>query len=187
MKKEPRLTAKRSLAAPDWRVSAGPRNKPTQRERGSRSNTRVVQRLVRTLHDGKGSHHVAKQKSEDQSKMLTEQNGMKLKKEKLECQMKQEVALMVKKNWHRPTSSNKPTLKEREEHQATHVTKQQSEDQSRRPTIAMDYYFMKMKSVVRTQNTVRRISNLQLSERRQTSEFHEQCCVEKWSRRTVDN
>ena len=44
------------LAAPDWRVRAGPRNKPTQRERGARSNTRAVPRLVRTLHDGKVSH-----------------------------------------------------------------------------------------------------------------------------------
>ena len=63
---------------------------------------------------------------------------------------------------------NKPTQKEGEEHEATHVpfrnwctqcmkgrgrthhriTKQKSEDQSRRPTIAIDYYFMKMKSVV---------------------------------------
>ena len=62
---------------------------------------------------------------------------------------------------------NKPTQKEREEHEATHfpfrdrcthcmmgrgrthhhVSKQRSEDQSRRP-IAMDHYFMKMKSVV---------------------------------------
>ena len=63
---------------------------------------------------------------------------------------------------------NKPTQKEREEHEATHVpfrrwctqcmkgrgrthhriTKQKNEDQSRRPTIAIDYHFMKMKSVV---------------------------------------
>ena len=31
-----------------------------------------------------------------------------------------------------------------------HVTKQRSEDQSRRPTIAIDYYIMKMKSAVNT-------------------------------------
>ena len=36
-------------------------------------------------------------------------------------------------------------------------------------------------------NNVRTTSNLQLSERRQTSEPYEQCCFEKWSRRTVDN
>ena len=63
---------------------------------------------------------------------------------------------------------NKQTYKEREEHEATHVpfrdwcahcmmgrgrthhhvAKQKNEDQSRRPIIAMDYYFMKMKSSV---------------------------------------
>ena len=58
------------------------------------------------------------------------------------------------------------TQKETEEHAATHVqfrdwfthcmihhhvTKQKSEDQSRNPTIAMDYYFMKMSSVVNAQ------------------------------------
>ena len=67
--------------------------------------------------------------------------------------------------------SNEPTHKEREEHEATHVpfrdwckhcvmgrghthhhiTKQKSEDQSRRPTTAMDHSFMKMKSVVKAQ------------------------------------
>ena len=63
---------------------------------------------------------------------------------------------------------NKPTQKERKEHEATHVpfrdwctrcmmckgrthhhvTKQKSEDPSGRPTVAMDNYFMKMKFVV---------------------------------------
>ena len=66
---------------------------------------------------------------------------------------------------------NKPTQKEREEHEATHVpfrdwcancmmgrgrthhrvAKQESEDQSRRPIIAMDYNFMKRKSVPKAQ------------------------------------
>ena len=40
------------LAAPDRRVGAGPRNKPTQRER---SDTRAVPRFVCALHDGKRS------------------------------------------------------------------------------------------------------------------------------------
>ena len=53
------------LAAPDWRVRAGPRNTPTQRERGARSNTRAVPRLVRTLHDGKGSHPSSHCKAEE--------------------------------------------------------------------------------------------------------------------------
>ena len=68
----------------------------------------------------------------------------------------------------RAGSRNKPTQKEREEHDATHVpfrdwcthcmtgrsrnhhhmTKQKSEDQSRRHTIEMDYHFVKMNSAV---------------------------------------
>ena len=67
---------------------------------------------------------------------------------------------------------NKPTQKEREEHEATHVpfrdwcahcmmgrgrtrhhvTKQKNKDQSRRPTIAMDCYFITMESVANTHN-----------------------------------
>ena len=52
------IDGEEELAALDWRVRAGPRNKPTQRERerGARSNTRAVARLVRTLRDGKGLH-----------------------------------------------------------------------------------------------------------------------------------
>ena len=68
----------------------------------------------------------------------------------------------------RAGARNKPTQKDREEHEAInapfrdwcahcmmgrgrtchHFTKQKSKDQSRRPTDAMDDYFMKMKSVV---------------------------------------
>ena len=63
---------------------------------------------------------------------------------------------------------NRPTQKEREEHEATHVpfrdwcthcmigsgrthhhvTKQRSEDETTRPTIAMDCYIMKMQPAV---------------------------------------
>ena len=66
---------------------------------------------------------------------------------------------------------NMPTQREREEHEATHVpfqgwcvhcmmgrgrthrhvAKQKSEDQSRRPVIAMDYFFMRMESVPNVQ------------------------------------
>ena len=66
---------------------------------------------------------------------------------------------------------NRPTQKEWEEHEATHVpfrdgrthcmmgrrrthhhvTKQKSEDHWRRPTLAMEYNFMKVNSVVNTQ------------------------------------
>ena len=38
------------LAPPDWRVRAGPRNKPTQKEREEHEATHA-QRLVQTLHD----------------------------------------------------------------------------------------------------------------------------------------
>ena len=71
----------------------------------------------------------------------------------------------------RAWTRNKPTEKEREEHEAKHVpfrdwcthcmmgrrrthhhiSKKESEDQSRRPTNAMDYHFMKMKCFVETQ------------------------------------
>ena len=66
---------------------------------------------------------------------------------------------------------NKPTAREREEHEATHmpfrdwcthcmvgrgrthrhVSKKRSEDKSRRPTIAMDYYFLKPNSTANSQ------------------------------------
>ena len=51
------IDGEEELAAPDWRVRAGPRNKPTQKGgRGARSNRRTVQRLVHTLHDGQSTH-----------------------------------------------------------------------------------------------------------------------------------
>ena len=94
---------------------------------------------------------------------------------------------------------NKPTHKEREDHEATHVqfrdwcthcmmgrgrthhhvTKQRSKDQSRRPTIAMDYYFMNSEVFCECSNNVRTISNLHRRQRGPTSEHHEQCCFEK--------
>ena len=66
---------------------------------------------------------------------------------------------------------NRPTQKKREEHEATHVqfrdwcthfmmgrgrthhhaTKQRSEDETRRPTFAMDYYVMRMQPAVNSQ------------------------------------
>ena len=52
------IDGEEELAAPDWRVRAGPRNKPTQWEREEHEATHVPFRdwCVRTLHDGKGSH-----------------------------------------------------------------------------------------------------------------------------------
>ena len=49
------IDGEEELAAPDWRVRAGPQAQTeTKGERRARSNTRAVPRLVRTLHDGKG-------------------------------------------------------------------------------------------------------------------------------------
>ena len=107
----------------------------------------------------------------------------------------------------RAVPRNKPTQQEREERVATHVpfrdwcthctmdrgrtndlvSKQKSEDQSRRPTIAMEYYFMKMKSVVNAQTISEESVTCIAVERRRTSQRHEQCCVEEGRRRTVDN
>ena len=101
---------------------------------------------------------------------------MELKKEKMKRQMRNQMELTAKEKWHRPTGvrtgpRNKPTQKEREEHEAPHVTfrdwcthcmmgrgrthhhitKQKSEVQSRRPTIVTDWYLIKMNSAVNTQ------------------------------------
>ena len=59
------------LAAPDWRVRAGPRNKPTQREREEHEATHVPFRdwcAHCMMGRCRTHHHVAKQKSEDQSR-----------------------------------------------------------------------------------------------------------------------
>ena len=58
-------------AAPDWRVRAGPRNKPTQREREEHEATHVPFRdwyAHCMMGRGRTHHLVAKQKSEDESR-----------------------------------------------------------------------------------------------------------------------
>ena len=97
--------------------------------------------------------------------------------------------------------SNKPTQKEGREHEATHVpfrdwcthcmmgrgrthhhiTIQKCVDQSRRPTVAKDHYFMKMKMVVSAQTLSDEAVTLHCGECRQTPEHHEQRCVEDGS------
>ena len=65
------IDGEEELAAPDWRVRAGPRNKPTQRERGEHEATLVPFRdwcAPCLMGRGRTHHHVAKQKSEDQSR-----------------------------------------------------------------------------------------------------------------------
>ena len=59
------------LAVPDWKVRAGPRSKPTQREREEHEATHVPFRdwcAYCMLGRGRTHHHTAKQKSEDQSR-----------------------------------------------------------------------------------------------------------------------
>ena len=59
------------LAVPDWRVRAGPRSKPTQREREEHEATHVPFRdwcAYCMMGRGRTHHHIAKQKSEDQSR-----------------------------------------------------------------------------------------------------------------------
>ena len=65
------IDGEEELAAPDWRVRAGPRNKPTQRERREREATHVPFRdwcVHCMMGRGRTYHHVAKQRSEDQSR-----------------------------------------------------------------------------------------------------------------------
>ena len=82
---------------------------------------------------------------------------------------------------------NRPTQKEREGHEATHVpfrdwcthcmmgrgrthhhvTMQRSEEETRRPTIAMDYYFMRVHPAANSPNNIRRSNNLHCGKRRQ--------------------
>ena len=63
-----RIDGEEELAAPDWRVSAGPRNKPTQKEGEKHGATHVPFRdwcTHSTMGRGRTHHHVTKQKSED--------------------------------------------------------------------------------------------------------------------------
>ena len=78
------VDSEEELATPDWRVRAGPRNRPTQQEREVHEATHVPFRdwCTHCMMDRGRTHH--------------------------------------------------------------HIAKQRSEDETRRPTIAMDYYFMKM-------------------------------------------
>ena len=66
-----RIDGAEELAAPDWRARAGPRNKPTQKGREENEATHVPFRdwcAHCMMERGRTHHHVAKQKSEDQSR-----------------------------------------------------------------------------------------------------------------------
>ena len=65
------IDGEQEIAAPDWRVRAGPRNKPTQREREEHEATHGPVRdwcVQCMMGRGRTHNHVAKQKSEDQSR-----------------------------------------------------------------------------------------------------------------------
>ena len=67
-----KIDGEEELAAPDWRVRAGPRNKPTQRERDEPEAPHVPFRdwcAHCMMERGRTHHHVAKHKSEDQSRI----------------------------------------------------------------------------------------------------------------------
>ena len=62
------------LATPDWRVSAGPRNRPTQKEREEHEATHVPFRDWCTrcmMGRGRTHHHVTMQRSEDETRRPT--------------------------------------------------------------------------------------------------------------------
>ena len=66
-----RIKDEGEFAAPDWRVRAGPRNKPTQREREEHEATHMPFRdwcAHCMMGRGRTHHHIAKQKSEDESR-----------------------------------------------------------------------------------------------------------------------
>ena len=77
-----RVEDEEEFAAPDWRVRAGPRNKPTQREREEHEATHVPFR-DRCAHcmmgRGRTHHHIAKQKGEDESRRPIENAIMLLR------------------------------------------------------------------------------------------------------------
>ena len=61
-----RMEDEGEFAAPDWRVCAGPRNKPTQRESEEHEATHMPFRDWCAR--GRTHHHIAKQKGEDESR-----------------------------------------------------------------------------------------------------------------------
>ena len=65
------IDGEEEFAAPDWRVRAGPRNKPTQREKEEHEATHMPFRdwcAHCMMGRGRTHHHIAKQKSEDESR-----------------------------------------------------------------------------------------------------------------------
>ena len=62
------------LATPDWRVRAGPRNRPTQKNMEEHEVTHVQLRDRCThfmMDSGRTHHHATKQRSEDETRRST--------------------------------------------------------------------------------------------------------------------
>ena len=158
----------------------------------SRCNDDQAGREQRSVQNGQvGS--MTKQRRE-QSEKLKDQNWMELKKEKTECRMKKDVVLGTSDWRARASSRSNTTQQEKKEHQSTHVPFTDShalndgwrahhhhvtKHQSRRPTIAIH----ENKVCCEYSNNVIKTGNLHHIERRQTSEHHDQCCVEKLKNR----
>ena len=68
------MDVEQDSAIPDWRVRAGPRNRPTQKEREEHEATHVPFRDWRThcmVARGRTHHIVTKQRSEDETRRPT--------------------------------------------------------------------------------------------------------------------
>ena len=99
------IDGEEELAAPEWRVRAGPRNKPTQREREEHGATHVPFRdwcVQCMMGRGRTHHHITKQKSEGQSRrpviamdyffmrMETAPNVQAISEESITCAVKED-------------------------------------------------------------------------------------------------
>ena len=76
---------------------------------------------------------------------------------------------------------------EQRAHPSPHHQTKESEGQSRRPTVSMDYCVMKMKFVVNAQTmSEESITGIAVRKDRHQNSM-KQCCVDRGSRRTADN
>ena len=68
------VDGEKELAIPDWRVRAGPRNRPTQKQREEHEATHMPFRDCCThfmMDSGRTHHHATKQRSEDETRRPT--------------------------------------------------------------------------------------------------------------------
>ena len=80
-----RIDGEEELAAPDWRVRAGAQKQTdTQGKRTARSNTRTLEELVCTLHDGQRPHPITTSQN-DFINMRSVVNAQTLSEESITC------------------------------------------------------------------------------------------------------